>query len=100
MEKEIVRELKNIVTQFRNGIVGRQRVKGRCYMVCAPLSTYLDLISFPNKLIEGNIYGDEHWWLKFEDGTICDPTASQFKKPDGSKMPKVFIGEKPKWYKQ
>ena len=40
-----------------------------------------------------------HYWLKLPDGRILDPTASQFKTPEGEEMPKMYLGEKPKWYK-
>lgn len=71
-----------------------------CYAVCAPLEGYLAYCcSIPVKLIEGEVDNTQHFWLQLADGQVIDPTADQFKTPDGKRMPKVYIGERPEWYK-
>lgn len=69
-----------------------------CYAVCAPLQAYLEMIGCETKLIEGEVGGDQHFWLQRKDGTIIDPAADQFSEPHRP-MPKVFIGHKPEWYR-
>jgi len=92
--------LRQIVTEFRNGLLEGKKPAGMCYAVCAPLSTVLSLAGYLNNVVTGYLYNswNEHYWIELEDETIIDPTASQFKKPDGENMPDVYIGEKPIWY--
>lgn len=96
------KELLKFVTGFRYGILGKNSPNKRCYMVCLPLQGILSFENIEAKLIRGEIrIGDtffEHFWLNLPDGRVLDPTASQFNAPDGSKMPEIYIGEKPEWY--
>ena len=96
------KKLTEIVTEFTKGILGNGSNRSKCFMVCSPLSSYLSFLGYENDIVEGEIEeGDavyEHYWLKYDD-VIIDPTASQFKTPDGSVMPDVYIGKKPNWYK-
>lgn len=97
--------LRRIVTEFRKGILGRRSSVSMCFAVCAPLQGYLSMLGYETQMIEGAMkYRDvgvncEHYWLLLHDGRIIDPTADQFNAPGGSAMPKVYIGEKPKWYR-
>lgn len=50
-------------------------------------------------LIDGAVAcGSGHYWLDMLDGNILDPTASQFKRPNGKRMPQIYHGPKPEWY--
>lgn len=101
------KELLRIVTSFRKGILGRKSPLKMCYVVCAPLSSYLKLGGYENELTEGEIRlnGQNkgliigHYWITLKDGRIIDPTASQFNKMGNEDMPLIYFGKKPKWYK-
>lgn len=98
-----MKEIEKIVSRFAKGIIGRRKPDQMCFAVCAPLQVFLDLCGFRTELIEGEIYLDDetvwqHYWLKMEDGTIIDPTADQFQKPNGEDMPRTYIGPLPDWY--
>ena len=92
-------ELLRLVTDFRKGILGKHDSESWCFMVCAPLEGFLPLWGYTAKLTDGHVCGLPHVWLTLPDGQIVDPTADQFKKPNGESMPPVYIGEKPEWYK-
>lgn len=97
--------LHRIVSGFRKGILGKRSSAAMCFAVCAPLQGYLSMLGYDAEMVEGKMrYKDvginsEHYWLRLSDGRIIDPTADQFKAPDGSQMPAVYIGEKPEWYR-
>jgi hypothetical protein len=98
------KELIKITGQFTKGVLGKRTSKDMCFAVCAPLQSYLSLLcETPSDLIEGEIkVGKQlhsHYWLRLLDGRILDPTANQFKTPDGKDMPMVYLGKKPTWYK-
>jgi hypothetical protein len=90
--------LRRIVGEFRRGMLGKGSSALMCFAVCAPLQSLLEMAGYPTELIEGEVENTEHYWLQLPDGRIVDPTADQLTAPDGSAMPKVFIGEKPEWY--
>ena len=90
--------LKQIVTAFRDGIIDGKGSADKCLMVCAPLEGYLNLCGYECRMVEGRIGDSNHFWLVLPSGIIIDPTADQFKSPDGTTIPKVYIGERPKWY--
>lgn len=96
-------ELKNVVTQFTKGILGKYTNFGMCFAVCSPLATYLQMCGVGVDLVRGEIYinGDtyEHYWLKQPNGDIIDPTASQFNQIGGYNMPDIYLGAKPDYYK-
>ncbi len=91
-------ELLEFTADFRRGIIGRGTAKSMCFVVCAPLETLLVLSGFDVKLVEGEVETKDcvlgHYWLELKDGRILDPTADQFEN-----MPKIYIGEKPEFYK-
>lgn len=89
------KKLLKTVTAFREGILVGGPSKNKCWIVSAPLCGYLSMCGVEVRLVEGKV---NHWFLELPDGRIIDPTSDQFKKPDGSPMPKVYIGEKPEWY--
>ena len=86
------------VTSFRRGILGKRKSVNFCRTVCAPLESYLNTAGYKVKLVSGNVRGFAHFWLAMTDGRIIDPTADQFSAPDGSPMPKVYIGKLPPGY--
>ena len=63
------------------------------------INSYLRTLGYSCELIDGKVNSNHHCWLKVDD-IIVDPTADQFKKPNGARMPKIYVGEKPKWYKE
>lgn len=96
------KELKKIVTGFTKGILGNQSTAHKCYIVCSPLSTYLEFCGIGNKLTEGVLrFGKDeyhHFWITLKDGRIIDPTADQFNEVSGLKSPMVFVGQNPGYY--
>lgn len=97
------RKLKTIISEFTKGILDQNDPKGMCFAVSCALSGYLNFLQYDNVLVEGEIVIDgdsyEHYWLKY-GCLIIDPTASQFKKPNGGRMSKIYIGKKPEWYNE
>jgi hypothetical protein len=101
------RKLLKMVTEFRNGIVGSRTTssKSLCFMVCWPLQTYLEFCGYSCHLVTGEIRTKnrihEHCWLQLEDSKIIiDPTADQFNGYVSKPMPKVYIGIKPRSYRE
>lgn len=96
------KQLISFTTKFRKGILNGNTSKGMCFAICSPLSTYLGMGGIKAELTRGLVNlendGGQHDWLTLKDGRILDPTADQFKKPDGFEMPPVYLGEKPEWY--
>ena len=91
--------LLTIVRGFRRGILAGRKSRDMCFAVCAPLQAYLSCcIGIETELIEGDFERCNHIWLQLPDGRIIDPTADQFKTPEGKRMPKVYIGPLPEWY--
>jgi hypothetical protein len=90
--------LRKIVVEFRKGLLEDRQSKNWCYMVSAPLCGYLQFCGYECTLQEGKIGKYHHFWINL-DGIIIDATADQFKKPDGTDMPAIYIGVKPEWYK-
>jgi hypothetical protein len=97
------RELIRITSGFTKGILNKRESKSMCFAVSFPLQGYLSFCGLEAEIIEGEIKLNKevwnHFWLRLPDGRILDPTANQFKTPDGKEMPKIFIGNKPEWYK-
>jgi hypothetical protein len=92
------KELLDYTKEFRAGILGNRKPDDMCYAVCAPLFTLLTMMEVRCRLIDGNVAcGSGHYWLELEDG-ILDPTASQFRRPNGRAMPEVYLGPLPDWY--
>ena len=92
-------EILKTATNFRKGMIGRQSSKSWWFMISAPLEGLLRVMGCDCQLVEGHVGRDCHFWLKLPDGNILDPSADQFKKPDKTKMPPVYIGPRPEWYK-
>jgi hypothetical protein len=95
--------LRQIALDFRKGLLGDRTSASMCFIVCAPLQSYLAQLGIITGLLEcyirdkeGN--GHHHYFLLLQDGNILDPTADQFTRPDDSPMPEVYIGELPAWY--
>lgn len=92
--------LKRLVRAFRDGILDGADPEDHCYMVSAPLETYLCMTSIRCRLVKGSVHEEIncHFWLELPDGTIIDATASQFRRPNGRAMPLIYIGPLPEWY--
>ena len=91
--------LRRFVVDFRKGVLDGSPSVDMCAAVSWPLQSLL-WISFGIEAayVEGRVAGHEHCWLRLPDGTIVDGTADQFLRPDGTAMPSVYIGSRPKWY--
>lgn len=92
-------KLKKIVEEFRGGLLDHRPSGSMCFMVSSALAGYLSFSGYDCKLTKGYVGECEHFWLTLPDGIIIDPTADQFPQPTGDDMPKVYIGEKPDWYR-
>lgn len=71
-------QFQRTVKQFVRGLLGRRKTKGQCFVVCAPLTAYLNVIGHEASLVEGTVSGNHHYWIELADGSIIDPTADQF----------------------
>lgn len=95
-------KLRKIVSSFTMGLLNGTNPKGMCLVVCYPLSGYLSMCGYMNKIVRGDIEIEEeisdHYWIELEDDLIVDPTASQFIAPDKKRMIEIYIGKKPDWY--
>lgn len=96
-------EILKLVSEFRRGMLNNSPPNSKCFMICFPLSGYLGLCGYEVELVKGEIEVNndihEHYWLQFKNGIIIDPTADQFLKPNGGNREKIYIGNKPDWYK-
>ena len=97
------RRLIEYARKFRKGIIGDKPSARFCFMVCAPLAGLLSFEGLTDAdVTEGEVAprGEpwEHCWLTLSDGRILDPTADQFRDPDGKPMPAIYLGSKPEWY--
>jgi len=66
-----------------------------CDAVCYPLQSYLSLLGVETECVELDFGLTNHFVLRLRNGTIIDPTASQF-----HGMPNVYIGPMPEIYKE
>ncbi len=89
-----------LAQEFRFGLVGHKPVEsGGGVLINEPLEGYLQAFGIRCKLVEGLVQGQRHFWVELlEDKTIVDAVASQFRTPDGRKMPAVYVGKRPEWY--
>lgn len=92
--------IKDLVTEFREGILGGQSSYLKCILVCDPLESYLRYEGIETHVVSGFVWDGqgrscEHFWLETEDGTVIDPTADQFV---GLNLPPVYIGSLPPTY--
>ena len=94
--KRIVR----IATDFREGFLDKSPSKAMCFALCCALVGYLRFCGYECDVDKGNIGDWNHYWIKLPNGTILDPTADQFRHPNGTAMPSVYYGELPHWYEK
>lgn len=100
------KKLLYIISEFTDGLLKKAKVThaGNCYMMCQILKPYLSGLFGVETLInnckvkQGRKKVNHYYLLRVKDGMIIDATASQFKKPNGEQMPKVFIGKLPEFY--
>lgn len=92
--KRIVR----IATNFREGFLGKRPSNAMCFALCCTLVGYLRFCGYKCDVDKGTIGDWNHYWIRLPGGTILDPTADQFKQPDGQSMPVVYYGKRPEWY--
>jgi hypothetical protein len=85
-------ELIDFVAGFRSGMLDGDPPHGKCFMVCAPLVTLLNMHGVECAMIESAIPGDDfdnHVWIRLSDGRALDPTADQFSRYH---LPPVYLG--------
>ena len=92
-------QIKKYASDFRKGLLKDYPSESMCFVVTSPLATLLILEGIQCELTEGMVGKCHHFWIEFPNGNILDPTADQFKTPEGQDMPKVYIGQLPEWYK-
>ena len=97
-------ELKRVALDFREGLLGGGDSAFQCVAVCYPLASLLTTQGVDIRLATGTVSHSElfcyHTWLQLADGRILDPTADQFARPNGRRMPKVYLGTQPRWYRR
>jgi len=91
-------DLKKFAYEFRQGILEKKKSNSMCFVICAPLVSLINVYGVECEISEGWVGNYHHYWIDLLDGRILDPTADQFKTPDGEDMPPVYLGEKPEWY--
>lgn len=69
-----------------------------CFVTSVALAGYLHAVGYDTWLTNGRVGRHMHWWIELGDGTIIDATADQFCKPNGAKMPAIYVGKLPFWY--
>jgi hypothetical protein len=69
-----------------------------CGAVSYALAGYLRGCGIECETVKYEVHKVEHVCLVLSDGRVLDATADQFKRPDGSDMPDVYIGKRPSWY--
>lgn len=85
--------LRRTVESFRKGILGKRDPDLMCFAVCAPMEAYLCILGIDVRMVHGEFDGQDHCWLERGDGTVIDPTISQFS-GQSEKFPNVYIGLK------
>jgi hypothetical protein len=77
---------------FRRGIIEDKPSDRYCFMICAPLTTLLNVEGCMCRMVEGQVAHDggrNHYWIVFPDGRVLDPTLDQF----GDDRPDVYLGD-------
>lgn len=88
-DAEIIKAVKGFV----KGLLDGKSTVDMCYMVCSPLSAFLNGCGVENTLTEGEVNGYHHFWITLSDGRVIDPTADQFG------LLNIYL-KKPTYYKQ
>lgn len=96
------RVLRRIARQFVAGIMEGSNSKDMCFVVCNPLTAYLNFLGIECELTEGEIFNDQgkwhHYWVTLPDGRVIDPTADQFIKPNGKRLKNLWVEIAPENY--
>ncbi len=72
------KDLRDFARGFIRGILNGDPDDMMCWMVSAPLAGYLNYLGIKCEVVEGEVSGKHHCWVKLEDGRIIDGTAKQF----------------------
>jgi hypothetical protein len=86
------RELRDFARSFAKGILGAHDPDMYCFMVSAPLASCLSAMGVEAELVEGEVCGQHHCWVRLGDGRIIDATAKQFQ------LPNIFVKKPPNYY--
>lgn len=85
-------ELVTFAAEFRAGVLEGRASSLACFMVCAPLSSLLELHGVRNQVVEGDLGDVNHCWIALADGRVLDPTGDQFNRPGRQSLPAVYLG--------
>lgn len=87
------RELIEVATELRNGILAGRSSEFMCAAVCWPLQSYLSAFhALETEAVEADLGVCNHIWLLLPDGRALDPTGDQFNWCNTEKMPPVYLG--------
>ena len=97
------RKLIKIAKEFSAGVLDGKPSADMCFAVSYVLGGYLKFMGYvvdmQQAFIDCSDAEIEHWYLILPDGLILDCTADQFNEKLNKKMPMVYIGKKPSWYR-
>lgn len=93
-----MRQIVKIAQGFCGGMLEDRSSDGMCVAVCCSLASFLRLFGYYCGIVDGAVGENQHCWITLADGSIIDPTADQFKQPDGKPMPRFYQGKQPSWY--
>jgi len=97
------KQLLEYTREFRAGLLASRcgNPDNMCHAVCAPLQSLLEMQGVECRLVAGDVLdGWGHYWIELRGGTVLDPTASQFRRPNGRAMPRIYYGARPEWYSE
>lgn len=88
--------LLELIEDFTTGLLKKANCyhAGNCLTMSQVLKYYLEIFNIKSELMNAKVKQGRnrinHYFLRLEDGTILDATASQFRN-----MPKIYIGVMP-----
>lgn len=72
------KDVRDFAKQFAKGILSGRAPDMMCFMVSAPLASCLNVMGVTCEVVDGEINGRHHCWVRFADGRVIDATAKQF----------------------
>ncbi len=95
-----------LISEYAHGLRKKANLKhaGNCWAMSCMLRYYLYVLfniktEIVNVKVRQRGKNVNHYYLLMDNGIIIDGTASQFRYPNGRTMPKVYMGERPSFYK-
>jgi len=69
-----------------------------------PMRAVLSCSGYKTSVVHGHVQQNglrrEHWWLQMDDSRIIGPSAGLFINPEGERMPRIYLGVQPDWYRK